>query len=210
MSNYHYIVASLPVLSPDYRFTKDSPAQLLEEILELSSDKDRELIETLRSGWDKDNLTPEFYARVLAHRNRFIRDYFFFDLCVRNAKVEFLNKQVGRPAGTDVLVPAHTDEESGETTVTELPDFEQASRTQAALDAPDLLSRERALDQLYWDKIDELTTFDWFTIETILGFIARLHIVARWFELDEQAGREKFRTLVDEVRGSFKGVDYKA
>lgn len=205
MNNYHYIIASLPVLTPDYAFTKDTPEEWIAQVLELLSEKDRKRIELLESGYDKEKLGADFYKQALAHPNRFIRGYFAFDLCVRNAKVSYLNVRLGRPAGTDVLVL--TNEETGEPV--ELPDFEEADATQVALAAPDLLSREKALDQLYWDKIDALTTFDWFTLEAILGFVAKLHIVARWYALDEQTGREKFRALVDEVRGTFKGVDFK-
>lgn len=61
-----------------------------------------------------------------------------------------------------------------------------------------------------WDKIDEMTTYDYFDIEAILGFLAKLHIVERWYILDEKTGREMFRKLVDEVRGTFKGVRFDA
>ena len=205
MNNYHYIIASLPVLTPDYAFTKDTPEEWIAQILELLSEKDRKVVELLESGYDKENLGAEFYKKAIAERNRFIREFFLFDLFVRNAKVEFLNARLGRPAGTSVLTL--TDEETGE--AVELPEFEEEAATQTALGAADLLSREKALDQLYWDKIDALTTFDDFTLEAILGFVAKLHIVARWYALDEQTGREKFRALVDEVRGTFKGVDFK-
>ena len=33
-------------------------------------------------------------------------------------------------------------------------------------------------------------------------------IIQRWLKLDEQTGREMFRRLVEEVRGTFKGVEY--
>ena len=59
-----------------------------------------------------------------------------------------------------------------------------------------------------WDKILETTTFDYFDLEAILGFIARLHIIGRWFALDEKTGREMFIRLVNEVRDTFKGVKY--
>ncbi len=42
----------------------------------------------------------------------------------------------------------------------------------------------------------------------MLGFLAKLHIIARWAELDEQAGRARFAALVKEVQSTFKGVDY--
>jgi hypothetical protein len=59
-----------------------------------------------------------------------------------------------------------------------------------------------------WEKISSLTLFNYFDITVILAFITKLNIVARWFKLDEQTGREMFKKLVDEVRGTFKGVEY--
>jgi hypothetical protein len=76
------------------------------------------------------------------------------------------------------------------------------------LNAGDILSRERGIDDLMWEKIDALTLFNYFDIDVILAFITKLNIVARWFKLDELTGREMFKRLVDEVRGTFKGVEY--
>ncbi len=72
----------------------------------------------------------------------------------------------------------------------------------------DILTRERGIDDLMWEKINTLTTFNYFDIDAILGFITKMNIVARWFRLDEQTGREMFQKLVNEVRGTFKGVEY--
>ena len=88
-------------------------------------------------------------------------------------------------------------------------EFEEAPALENALNSADILSRERGLDDLMWAKIDNLTLFNYFDIDVILGFIAKLNIVARWFKLDEQTGREMFKRLVNEVRGTFKGVEYK-
>ena len=87
-------------------------------------------------------------------------------------------------------------------------EFEEAPALENALNSADILSRERGLDDLMWAKIDNLTLFNYFDIDVILGFIAKLNIVARWFKLDEQTGREMFKKLVDEIRGTFKGVEY--
>lgn len=198
MNNYHYIVSSLPALSLDYRFTKDSPAEIMEQILELCSEKDRKVIEFVEKGYQKENLTADFYREALSHKNSFIRSFFAFDLQVRNAKVDYLNQQLGREKGMDIVSLGEEELE-----------FEDADRVNTALSATDLLTRERALDELYWNKIESMTLFNYFDLEAILGFITRLHLVARWFELDEEKGREKFRQLVNEVRGTFKGVEYK-
>ena len=41
-----------------------------------------------------------------------------------------------------------------------------------------------------------------------LGYVAKLKIVDRWLSLDEETGRELFRRLVSEVKGTFRGVHY--
>ena len=210
MNNYTYILASLPALSPDYSFGKETPADMVAFILEQLSEKDGKLVRTMQDGFDKEKLGKDFYRAVLTDRNRFLRDYFRFDLRVRNAKVAYLNERLGRAEGTDILAfDPDQEEDAAALKSLEGVEFEEEAATNQALAAPDLLSRERALDALYNNKIEALTTFEGFTLEAILGFLAKLHIVARWFELDEQTGREKFRALVDEVRGTYKGAEYK-
>ena len=87
-------------------------------------------------------------------------------------------------------------------------EFEEAAALETILNTGDILSRERGIDDLMWEKINSLTIFNYFDIDAILGFITKLNIVARWYKLDEQTGREMFKKLVDEVRGTFNGVEY--
>ena len=201
MNNYYYIVASLPVLSHEWKPGAETPQSIRQDILEQCSGKDRQLVMLLEDGFVDGNLTPDFYRTALAHRNRFIREYFRFDLSVRNAKVRYRNRALGRDPEKDTVV---LDEDATEET------FDEASSLDAILHGKDILERERGIDDLIWRKIDDLTTYDYFDIEAILGFLAKLHIVERWYTLDEQTGREMFRKLVDEVRGTFKGVRYEA
>ena len=207
MNNYEYIIASLPDITTGWKFGEKGPHDYIEEVISSCTEKDRKLIEFLMSGYLDENLNPEFYLKALSHKDKFIREYFRFDLNVRNAKVKYLNKALGRPADKDVLsFPEGTPEQVMEFISEE---FEEAAALDNVLGAGDILSRERGLDDLMWAKIDNLTLFNYFDIDVILGFIAKLNIVARWFKLDEQTGREMFKRLVDEVRGTFKGVEYK-
>lgn len=206
MHNYEYIVASLPDIAAGWKFGEKTPKDYIEEIEALCDKKDVELIEFLQGGLEGRDLNADFYEKALAHNNSFIREYFAFDLNLRNAKVRYLNKALSRPADKDTITLLTP---SGDIR-SELDSFEESARLDAVLAAGDILSRERGLDDLMWDKIDALTTFNYFDINKILGFIAKLNIVARWFNLDEQTGRELFKRLVDEVRGTFRGVEYDA
>lgn len=194
MANYEYLIAGLPDISPDWKGADAETADaIMQEIRELSSEKDNRLIDKLLDGYQDDKLNLEFYQEMLSSKDAFLKEYFRFDLNVRNAKVAYLNRELRRPAGTDVFLEA-----PGE--------FEEAQRLEAVLNTDDILARERGIDDLMWSKIDELTTFDYFDIDAVLGFIAKLHIVSRWLKLDDATGRQMFARLVDEVRGSYTGI----
>ena len=206
MKNYEYIVASLPDITTGWKFGDKGPEDYIEEIIDLCSDKDRKLIGFLLSGYNDENLNQEFYAKALVHSDTFVREYFRFDLNIRNAKVKYLNKALGRPADKDVLsFGEDTDQRALDAAEAE---FEEAADLETILNSGDILSRERGIDDLMWKKISDLTTFNYFDIDAVLGFITKLNIVARWYKLDEQTGREMFKKLVDEVRGTFQGVEY--
>ena len=192
MNNYEYIIACLPVLDSADPAGLDVSA-VLSEIRSQCSESDNRLIDFLLQGFDSDSLCEEFYLKALSHHNGFIRGYFAYDLDVRNTKVDYLNGALGRPAGTDIVLPERREEHL----------FEDLDAVNAVLNREDILERERGLDDLMWDKTDELTKLDFFNIESILGFIARLQIVHRWLKLDEQTGRELFRKLVEQIRKTY-------
>ena len=194
MNNYEYLIASLPDITSDWKESGEMSGDAIVDCLrEGCSESDRKLIDFLREGFVPDNLDKDFYLKALSHRNRFLREYFRFDLNVRNAKVEYLNKELGRAAGTDIFL---TDEN----------EFEEGARLGAVLGSGDILGRERGIDDLMWEKIESLNTFDYFDIDAILGFIAKLNIAMRWNRLDPETGKEMFSRIVKEVRGSFTGV----
>ena len=198
MANYEYIISSLPALAPDWKFGEgasfDSYVSWIKSQLGSS---DSETVDFLLRGYDEAGLDREFYETALSDRSRFIREFFTFDLHFRNTKARFLNKSVGRPVDSDTL-----DIDSGE--------FPEEVKLEGMLATRDLLERERRLDAMTWDKIDELTRFNYFDLDTILGFLARLHIIDRWFRLDEETGRDMFRQLVDELRNTAGEVRYVA
>jgi len=188
MDNYEYIIASLPVLSEKAPGKVDADA-LISEIRGDLSSRDNALMDLLLEGYGDGTQDAGFYMRALGCGNAFLRKFFTYDLAVRNAKVDYLNKALGRPEGQDKVI-------LGE----EEPDFDDRAEVDAVLNGNDILARERGLDDLMWNEIDELTRMDVFDIEAILGFTAKLKIIDRWNKLDPETGRELFRKLVEEIR----------
>lgn len=213
MSNYEYIISSLPYLTADFKYTDGSGFNaVISEIKRDLDDRDDALVEFLLKGFDDKALDADFYAAALRHRNRFLREYFRFDLNLRNAKVRYLNAELGRDPEQDVLTgedpdAADVDIDGFRFTGGE---FEEQAKVEDVLSGTDLIAREKGLDDVLWDKVDTLSTFHYFDIDAVLAYIAKLHIANRWLALDEEVGRERFRRLVKEVRGTFKGVEYTA
>ena len=207
MNNYVYIIAGLPDFTPDWRQGEKSLEEYLNQMKELLSEKDMETVRLIEDGFNKEKIGLEFYKEALAHSSAFIREFFQFDLNVRNAKVRYLNQALGRDPQKDVLSMADPDAEELGIEVEE-PEFKEEARLQAILESKDILARERGIDDLYWDKIDEITLFDYLNFSKILGMVVKMMIIRRWLILDEERGREMFKRRVDEVRGTFKGVEY--
>ncbi len=194
MNNYEYIVASLPVIQPVGTPGAHVDAQqILDSLHELLSGKDCATLDFMLSGYDSETLGEDFYVKALAHGNRFISSFFAYDLDVRNVKVEYLNRSLGRPETQDMLVPASRENY----------EFEGRAEVLSVLESSDILKRERGLDDLMWKKIDEITTMDVFNLNAILGFVAKLKIVDRWEKLDPETGQELFRKLVEEIRSTY-------
>lgn len=196
MNNYHYIIAGLPELMPDFTSAGQfSYPELSEAIRGQLSPRDCRCVDWLEYGSDTSHLTGFFYKAAARHRCSFIRSWYGLDRTLRNAQTLYLAGKEGTDPGKFTI---------GET--------ESARMAYPALSEifklPDLFEREHMLDRYRWDRITEMTTFHYFDIDVILAFLAKGMIVGRWSSMDKTRGAELFRQYVDEVRGTFKGVDF--
>ena len=194
MDNYVYIVAGLPELTSGFENTGFDYAAVKESIMELLSEKDQQLVELMEEGFNEETLGAEFYEKASQSKNRFIREYFDFDARLRNMKVAYLAKRLGKK-GEDYLV--------------ELPeaDFEEAKQIQEILDNADFVEREQKMDELKWEKASDIARMDYFNMNAILAFLVKAKTVQRWVELDAAKGQEMFKKLVQEIRGTSANLD---
>lgn len=198
MANYEYIIASLPSISKDWKFGEDKTLDTyIQWIKSQLSAKDVKTVDTLLDGYKEENLNKGFYEAALKDDNRFIREYFSFDLGLRNLKARFLNEAFERPANQNTI-----NLETGE--------FKEAARVSETLSGENILAREKGLDAIVWEKISELTTFNYFDLDALLGIIAKMRLIERWRALDDETGREMFQQLIKETTATFGGVSYTA
>ena len=194
MDNDVYIVAGLPELTSGFENTGFDYAAVKESIMELLSEKDQQLVELMEEGFSEDTLNAEFYAKAAESKNRFIREYFDFDGRLRNMKVNYLAKRLGKES-EPYLVNL------------EEADFEEETQIREILNDADFVEREQKMDELKWEKASDIARMDYFNMNAILAFLVKAKTVQRWAELDAAKGQEMFKKLVQEIRGTSANLD---
>ena len=71
----------------------------------------------------------------------------------------------------------------------------------AVNDEQNLVEKEHKIDLVRWEQASELSGFDYFNINAILSYLAKINIVARWALLDPKRGREMFERIMAELDG---------
>ena len=194
MDNYVYIVAGLPELTSGFESSGFDYAATKETIVEQLSENDQKLVELMEEGFDENSLGADFYAKAAESKNRFIREYFDFDGRLRNMKVDYLAKRLGKESDPYLVN-------------LEEADFEEETQIRDILADADFVKREQKMDELKWEKASDIACMDYFNMNAILAFLVKAKTVQRWAELDATKGEEMFRKLVKEIRGTSANLD---
>ena len=166
----------------------------LESIKQRNKDKDLVLRAQL-----EDMLFTGFYKKMTQHENDFVRNYFKFDLISRNV-IAALNKRRFKLDKVDFISVEEDSYITLQLNNSNANDFgltrdiDYLQKLIDHLNNNESLHSEKYIDQLRFEKIDEINTFKYFEIDVLLGFLLKLMSVERWIHLEDNAGNEKFTT----------------
>lgn len=65
---------------------------------------------------------------------------------------------------------------------------------------PELVEREKKLDALRWEWVEEKNFFNYFTVERLFAFLLQLEMIERWILLDKETGNQKFRDIIASLK----------
>lgn len=146
-----------------------------------------------------DHLNSLYYEYVMKQGNAFLKEWFEFNLNINNIVVALTCRKfnlekskyiVGNNKIAELLRTSNArDFGLGE-------ELEYLPSLQRIIEEPDLIQREKKLDLLKWEWLEEKTFFTVFSIEPILAYLIRLEMIERWIDLDHKTGEKKFRELV--------------
>ncbi|SHJ68305.1 DUF2764 family protein [Bacteroides stercorirosoris] len=147
----------------------------------------------------EDRLAALYYDYAMKCRNKFVSSWFEFNLTMNNILVALTARKFKMDIAPLIV---------GDTEVCE------ALRTSGARDfgltgevdfldqlvkiseTEELVEREKKIDQLRWNWMEEATFFNYFTIERLFVFLLQLEMIERWISLDKEKGNQLFRSII--------------
>lgn len=154
---------------------------------------------------NEDRLNSLYFTEATESSNAFIREWFQFNLNVRNVLVA-LNCRTFDKDVEQFVVGSNEVSELLRTNSTRdfglpviFPWFEQIARI---YEEKDFVKQEKMLDALFWSYLEEESFFHYFSVERIFVYLQQLEIINRWVSLDPEKGKEKFQALINDMRGT--------
>ena len=151
----------------------------------------------------EDKLHGFYYNHAMKSGNPFVSAWFELNLDVNNILAAMTARKykmdVARvPVGENLVAEALRSSNARDFGLADdLEYFEQLVRIN---DTFDLVEREKKIDLLKWNWMEDNTFFNYFTIEKIFVFLMKLEMIERWVSLDKEKGNELFRQLIDQLK----------
>ena len=155
-----------------------------------------------RGGMD-DVLQSYYYDYAMKCSNSVVSSWFEYNLNINNIfsallarkyQMEVSNYIVGTNSVADQLRHSNARDFG---ISSELTYFESLVRIS---EHNDLVDREKKLDLLKWNWLEDTTFFHYFSIEKIFVFLSKIDMIERWISLDKDKGNEMFRKLIQQLK----------
>ena len=158
--------------------------------------------ETSDVPWE-DRLSARYYRYAMEVKNDFMVQWFELNLNIGNIltaincrKYDLDRKLflVGDNEVAEVLRTSNTRDFGLSDTIDYLPELLRMT------EETNLLMREKKIDLLKWNWLEEHTFFKTFDFESVFAYLLRVEMIERWTALDKAAGEKTFRQTVETMK----------
>lgn len=230
--NYYYFIAGMPDISQSNPKSIPDLKILREELQEELSSGDFKLFSLIADGignadvkqyvsrWERDPETEEtielseeqratlYYEYGMKSRNKFVREWFEFNLNVNNILTAIICRNNGWDIRKAVVGNNSVAESIRENSTVR--DFNLKAildyypTLQQIIDTENLMEREQKIDALKWQWLEDNSFFNFFGIEKIISFYIRCSLLERWNILTIEEGERIFREIIDNLKKDVK------
>jgi hypothetical protein len=153
----------------------------------------------------EDDILCKYYEHAKNVPNKMMAEWYSINMDITNILTALIAKRYGWNIGSFIM---------GDNSVNEMLRTENSSdfglvhildympQLIKVSECDDPVEKEKMIDAIKWEWLEDKTFLDPFSIEAVFAYIAKLDILDRWALLDVEQGKETFRKIIDDLRGS--------
>ena len=145
-------------------------------------------------------LTEAYFKEAMKTGNKFFKQWMEFELNLKNLLLLMSNRKQPLPFSQIIIEAdeiAALMKENPSADFSTHPSIDFMNQAVKIIDIESVIEREKKIDALRWKKLEEMTFFNYFTVEAILSFIIKLMIIERWTMLKKEEGRDFLTSMLN-------------
>ena len=150
-------------------------------------------------------LLAAYYEECARSKSRYMRNWSDFDRTLRNVAAAAVARATDRVVADSLVGGGDIVDQLQRSSAADFGLRGELSYIDAVIsavnDETNMVEKEHKIDLIRWEQAGELAAFDYFNLDAILSYLAKINIVARWSLLDPQRGREMLERIMVELDG---------
>ena len=164
-----------------------------------------------KAGWEA-KLTENYFGEAMKSGNEFLNQWMEFELNLKNLLLVMSNKKEQLPFSEFII---EANEMAALFKQNPSADFSTESslgflsQVIKIIETDNIIEREKKIDLLRWKQLEEMTFFNYFTVEAVLGFIIKLMILERWAILKQEQVKISLPSILNSFMEKIEMPEFK-
>jgi len=159
------------------------------------------------------NLSPEnqlshaYYEYAINSENDFISKFYDFELNILNILTALNCRKFSLKIEDEIINVNEISQQIRKSSAKDFgigTEFDYIETLIQIAEEPNLFNREKKIDILRWEFIENETFFNYFTIEKVFVYLIKLEILDRWLSFNKETGTEKFSDILKKLESSYE------
>lgn len=155
----------------------------------------------------ENQLTWFYYDFMIGQKNEFLQKWFTFLRDVNNIFAIYNSRKFDLNIENQMIGDYELTESAKKTTSKDFGmanEFPYIDQIIGIYENTDIVEQEMAIDLLKWNYLDELNTFNNFSVEQVLAFVIKFIMTERWTKLETEQSNEIFKKLLNDLENSIQ------
>lgn len=161
--------------------------------------------------WEKmtwpDQLSSCYYDFATSAKSTLVSDWFTFNLNITNILTAVNCRKYNLDVDKNIVGSGEVSDAIRSSNAKDfgiLPIFPIVDDVLRVSDEADFFERERKIDLMKWQWLEEEAFFHYFDVDRIFSFLLRLEMIERWSKLEKETGLTIFKKMIASLQHSFE------